>query len=412
MATRSTLGRGVRVPLGRKLAIVFLLYVIEGFPMGVFRDLWPVHFRREGMSLVDIGLVSGLTAAWSAKVLWSPLVDRFGERRHWIGGALLAMALSLVTLHFVDATRLSPLLWMALGTFCLASATQDIAIDAYTIGLMDRGEEGPANSVRATAYRIGMIASGSGLLILADSQGFGSAYLAGAALSAAMAASLLLVPRPSVPAASRQQTWRPLVRWLSREGSVPLLLFVLLYRLGDIAMGPMLKTFWVDRGFTNAEIALWSVGMGVAAFVVGAAIGGWVVWKLGIGRALWLLGGLALLSNLAYAWAASVPRTPASWLKTTVYGASIVESLCGGMASAAFMSFLMRICQKEHAAVQYALLTAVYALPGWFIGMGSGWITERVDYAAYFALTGAMALPAFAALPRARRFAAGAPTQG
>jgi PAT family beta-lactamase induction signal transducer AmpG len=202
------------------------------------------------------------------------------------------------------------------------------------------------------------------------------------------------------------------MRWISREGSIPLLLFVLLYRVGDIAMGPMLKAFWVDRGFTNAEIALWSVGMGVAAFVVGAAVGGWVVWKLGIGRALWLLGGLALLSNLAYAWAASLPATAGASLKTAVYGASIVESLCGGMASAAFMSFLMRVCQKEHAAVQYALLTAVYALPGWFVGMGSGWMTERLDYAAYFALTGAMALPAFAALPRAQGFAAGEPNQG
>jgi len=400
------------VPLGRKLSVVFLLYVIEGFPMGVFRDLWPVHFRREGMSLVDIGLVSGLTAAWSAKGLWSPLVDRLGERRHWIGGALLAMTLSLASLDFADATRLSPLLWMALGAFCLASATQDIAIDAYTIGLMDRGEEGPANSVRATAYRVGMIAAGSGLLILADVRGFGAAYTAGAVLCAAMAASLLWVPRVSVPRESRQQTWRPLVRWITRPSSVPLLLFVLLYRLGDIAMGPMLKTFWVDRGFTNAEIALWSVGLGVAAFVVGAAIGGAIVWKVGIARALWLLGGLALLSNLSYAGAASLPATPAGLTKAAIYAASIVESLCGGMASAAFMSFLMRVCQKEHAAVQYALLTAVYALPGWFVGMGSGWLTEWIGYAAYFAFTGALALPAFAALPFAQRFAGADPDQG
>jgi PAT family beta-lactamase induction signal transducer AmpG len=396
------------VSLGRKLSIVFLLYVIEGFPMGVFRDLWPVHFRREGMSLVDIGLVSGLTAAWSLKVLWSPLVDRFGERRQWIGGSLIVMAASLSACAYIDPTRLTPLLWMALGVFCLASATQDIAIDAYTIGLMDRGEEGPANSVRATAYRVGMLAAGSGLLLFADQLGFEAAYAAGAALVIAMAACLLCVPPIAVPQESRQETWRPLRLWLSREGSVSLLLFVLLYRLGDIAMGPMLKAFWVDRGFTNVEIAFWSVALGIAAYVAGAAIGGFVVWRVGIVRGLWILGGFALLSNVGYAWAASLPVAA----KPAVYAASIVESLCGGMASAAFMSFLMRVCQKEHAAVQYALLTAVYALPGWFVGMGSGWLTERLGFAGYFLLTGALALPAFAVLPWARRFANTETTQG
>ncbi len=121
---------------------------------------------------------------------------------------------------------------------------------------------------------------------------------------------------------------------------------------------------------------------------------------MGIGRSLWTLGVLALASNLAYAAAAGIPELG----RSVVYAASIVESFCGGLATAAFLSFLMRICQKEHAAVQYALLTAVYALGGSLFAMPSGWFTERLDYAGYFALTAVFALPAFVFLPGARRW--------
>ena len=394
--------------LRHKLSIVALVYVIEGFPMGVFRDLWSVHFRREGMSLTEIGVVSGLIFAWSAKVLWSPLIDRFGERRQWISGANIAMTACLLALVGLDASQLGLTLGLALIVFCAASATQDVAIDAYTIGLMDRGEEGPTNSVRIAAYRVGLILAGSGLLLLADEIGFGATYGVAAAMTGAMAAGVFLGPRIAVPLESRRRTLEPLRRWLGRGGAVPVLFFVLLYRLGDVAMGPMLKTFWVDRGFSNTEIATVSVALGVAATVLGAIIGGWVVWKIGISRSLWVLGGLALASNLTYAWAAAMPDT----IKAAVYAASIVESLCGGLASAAFLSFLMRICEKEHAAVQYALLTAVYALPGTFTGIASGWLTERIDYAAWFLLTAVLALPAFAFLPRAGRWIGVDTTQG
>ena len=174
----------------------------------------------------------------------------------------------------------------------------------------------------------------------------------------------------------------------------------MLYRVGDRAMGPMVKPFWVDRGFSYEEIGFVSTALGAVAMIVGAVVGGGVVARIGIGRSLWALGALALASNLAYAAAAGMPECG----RSGVYAASIVESFCGGLATAAFLSYLMRICQKEHAAVQYALLTAVYALAGALIAMPSGWLTERLDYAGYFALTAVFALPAFAFLPAARRW--------
>jgi PAT family beta-lactamase induction signal transducer AmpG len=388
------------VSLRRKLWIIALLYVIEGFPMGVYRDVWPVYFRREEMSLAGIGLLNGLILFWSAKVLWSPLVDRFGEQRRWIAGCLAVMSAALLLLPGFDASELGLALLCLLGAYCAASATQDVAIDAYTIGLVDEGEEGPANSVRITAYRVGLIAAGGGLLVLADHVDFAGVLGAAALFSAVLGGAVFLCPRVAPEHREREGDLAWLRRWSRRPGVWAVAAFILLYRLGDIAMGPMVRPFWVDRGFSNTEIGLLPGTFGMVAFIAGAWLGGWSVSRLGIGRSLWWLGALALASNLSYALAAVLPP-PA---RMVVYSASLVESLCAGLASNAFMSFLMRISEKRHAAVQYALLTAIYALPGIFAAAVSGFVTEALGYATWFALTAVLALPAFAFLPGARRW--------
>jgi PAT family beta-lactamase induction signal transducer AmpG len=386
----------------RLLSLVALLYVIEGFPMGIYADVWPVFLRRHDVSNTVIGLLSSLYFAWSAKVLWSPLVDRYGDPRHWIASALCAMGAALALLAVVPTYTLGPALFALFAVFCLASATQDIAIDAYTIGLTPRGEEGPVNSVRVAAYRVGLIAAGTGLLFLPAWIGWGGTFAAGAVASAAMALAVLACP----PVRSAGETRRPalpeLLRWLGQPGALAVLGFILLYRVGDRAMGPMVKPFWVDSGFSNEAIGLYANGFGQLATLAGALAGGVAVARLGIPRALLVLGALALASNFAYALAAlpSPPRLDG------FVAASLVESLCSGLASVAFLSFLMRITEKQHAAAHYALLTAVYALSGSIVAAPSGWLTDRLGYAAYFALTAGLALPAFAFLPAAARFLA------
>jgi PAT family beta-lactamase induction signal transducer AmpG len=234
--------------LSRKLGFIALLYVIEGFPMGVYQEIWPVYFRAHGVSLTEIGLYSGLYFAWSLKVFWSPLVDRFGEKRQWIAGAMATMASSLVALSWLPAGS-TPLVWLAMATFCVASATQDIAIDAYTIGLVERGQEGPANSVRVAAYRVGFLLAGGGLLLLPSAIGWDGTFAMGAVLSGVLAASAFLCPRVDNPGRQERDAnlW---ARWRDREGVLPVIAFVLLYRVGDRAMGAMVKPFWVDRGST------------------------------------------------------------------------------------------------------------------------------------------------------------------
>ncbi len=387
--------------LRNKLSSIAVVYFIEGFPMGVFQKVWPVYFRRHDASLEELGLLSGLALAWSLKLLWSPLVDRYGEKRQWIAGALVFMAASLALLAQLDPHQLNALLWAALIVYCLGSATQDVAIDAYSIGLMDRGEEGPANGMKVAAYRVALVAAGAGLLLLPQQVGWSGTFVAAALLSLVMAAAVFRCPRVDRPSRERVPMWHSLEAWWSRTGAVPVLVFVALYRVGDLSMGPMVAPLWVDRGFSDEEIAFVSTTLGAAATIAGAAVGATYVARAGIASALLALGVLALASNLGYAAAAALPDA-GRW---PMYGASIVESFCAGLAAAAFLSFLMRICQKEHAAVQYALLTAAYAFVGNLVGMSSGWFTARIDYPAYFALTAIFALPAFALLPAARRWA-------
>jgi PAT family beta-lactamase induction signal transducer AmpG len=394
--------------LARKLAIVAGVYVIEGFPMGVFQKIMPVFLRREEVSLTAIGVLQIASLAWSAKVLWSPLVDRYGDRRQWISGSLLVMALCLALLTGGDPAVLGAVLWLAIAVYCIASATQDIAIDAYTIGLVDRGEEGPVNAVRMIAYRVGLITAGGGLLLLADRIGWEAMFAAGALISLAFGVSVRFSPEVPVPPAARRDTWGALRRWLDRPGVLATGFFILLYRVGDRAMGPMVEPFWVDRGFTNTEIALVSNSLGPLATLVGAVAGAVCVTRFGIRRSLWILGALALASNLAYAGAATLPDR--SW--SGVYAASLIESFTAGMVGVAFMSFLMRICEREHAAVQYALVTSIYAIAGTLVAVPSGWLTEQMGYAAYFALTALYALPAFAFLPRASRLVEAEPNGG
>ena len=294
----------------RQLAIVALVYVVEGFPMGVYADVWPVFFRRHGATLAEIGWLSGLSLAWSLKVLWSPLIDRFGERRRWIAACLAVMAGCLLVFAGASQDGVGALAWLALGLFCLASATQDVAIDAYTIGLVERGREGPANSVRITAYRAGLIAAG-GLLLLPRWIGWSGAFGIAALGFVLLAGVVLVCPRVAVPEAARRELFPPCAAGSCARASSRSRRSSCSTAIGDRAMGPMVAPFWVDRGFSDEEIAFAKTTLGTLATVAGAVAGGGVVSRIGIGRALGVLGVLAMGSNLGYAAAAALN---AGWL--------------------------------------------------------------------------------------------------
>ncbi len=385
------------MPLRKKLTWVAILYVAEGFPFGLVVDNLPVYFRAHGVSLTEIGLMSILGLPWTLKVFWAPLVDRFGERRHWISAALATMALATLAIPLSDPSAPGMFLWCVLLALTIASATQDIAIDAYTIGLLDAGQEGVANGVRVSAYRAALILSGGALVILAAWIGWHAVFWVAAGLLGALAVVVLRAPAvPHTPLPPAEWA-RALRGWLSQPGAPYVLAFVLIYKLGDASMGPMVKPFWLDSGLSIEEIGAVSTTVGVAASVAGALAGGVFTSRFGIFRGLWLLGALQALSNLGYAGAAALEGG-----RAMIYAASLIESFTGGLGTAAFLAFLMHICDREQAATQYALLSALFGLTRSLAGAVSGAGAASLGYAPYFALTFVLAFPAYALLPWVR----------
>ena len=177
------------------------------------------------------------------------------------------------------------------------------------------------------------------------------------------------------------------------------MLFVLIFKLGDMALGPMVRPFWVDRHFTPIQIGAVPGTIGVVSTITGALLGGKLTQSWGLFRALWILGVAQAASNLMYAVAAALPPS-----NVLMYSASIVESFCGGLGTAPFLAFMMSICDKSQAATQYALLSALFGLTRSVSGPISGWMTERFGYATYFTATFFLAWPAFALLPWVRRW--------
>ena len=392
----------------KKLYWVAVLYFVEGFPFGILNDALPVFFRFHGIRLADIGLLSLVGLPWTLKFLWAPAVDLWGRRRTWVVGCQLLLTLGLLALPVLDPSRLSGVVWATLLALAVFSATQDIAIDAYTIELLDEAEMGPANGIRVTAYRVALICAGGLFVALAGLIGWPAAFGAAAIM---MAISCLLSCRmpPAAPppvagaaagaSALERGVWTPLEQFFGHPGFFTVMLFVLTFKLGDMSLGPMVRPFWVDRHFTPLEIGAVPGTLGVVATILGALLGGSLTARWGIFRALLVLGVAQAASNLVYALAAALPpSTP------LMYAASIVESFCGGLGTAPFLAFLMSICDKAHAATQYALLSALFGLTRVVAGTFSGWATEGVGYAAYFTLTFFLAWPALLLLPWVQRW--------
>lgn len=380
--------------LRRKLLIVSMLYFAEGFPFGIIRAALPVYFRIHGLSLQAIGLMDLLRAPWATKFLWAPAVDAWGEYRRWMGGAQALIALLLIVLMFIDPGSPSMPLWTCLMSLAFLAASQDIAIDGYTIGFLEKQEMGIANGVRISSYRVALLLAGGVFVALGGWIGWRLAFSLASLLLALCSLLNLVLPRPAVDGNPKKERGllHSVRNLLGRPRAREVLLFILLYNLGDTAMGPMVRPFWVDRGLSTTEIGLITGSIGLAATITGALVGGFFTTRFGVFHGLWFLGIWQAVSNLGYATVARLPET-GHW---GVYAASIVESFCGGLGSAAFLAFLMGVCDKRWAATQYAILSALFNIPGLLFGSLSGWAASLLGYSTYFGLTFFLALPAYA----------------
>ncbi len=375
--------------------IAAVLYFSEGLPYGIVKDLAPLYLRVEHVELKTIGLVSSVSLAWTLKFLWSPLVDTFGNYRRWIAGALIGIIGSLVALAAIQSVGI--VFYVFLALLAASSATQDIAVDAFTIRATPSSLLGPVNSIRVTAYRIALMVGGGVLAALAGRAGWRSAFGTAAVVAIAVLLFAFTLPDDRGERTEGASLFADLAHWLGRPRAGILLSIVFLYRLGEFAIVTMIKPYWVDRGYSPAEIGTITSVVGVIVSVIGVIIGGWFVARVGLYSGLIWLGIAQTLSNLGYAVVATI--SAGRW---AIYAAAVIENLGYGVGTAAFLAYLMSICDRDRAATEYALLSAAFGFTGTVMGAVSGYIAQYAGYPVYFWLTVILGIPVLFLIPLVR----------
>lgn len=401
-----------------------------GLPLLLVLGTLGFRLRESGIDRTTIGFLSWVGLVYAFKWVWSPLVDaltlpgltqRLGKRRAWLLFSQCMLVLGLLAMAALDpSTQLTALVGAALFV-TLASATQDIALDAFRIESAPVQDQGALAAMYQTGYRLGMIWAGAGALWLAQrAQDHLVGHEAGRAWQMAyllMAASMLvgllattLSHAPHTPTALAQQaktakdqvTWQsrletlllaPFKEFFTRLGWRALLIVLLIstYRISDIVMGVMANPFYSDMGYTKDEIAMVSKVFGVVMTLCGAFLGGLLTQQWGVNKVLMWGAALSALSNLLFAWLSTLDHQV--W---ALVGVICADNLSGGIASAAFVAFLSGLTRIEYSASQYALMSSLMiAAPQWLAGF-SGLFVDHFGYRIFFIATALMGLPVLA----------------
>ena len=394
-----------RVVSDPRLRAVTLLSFASGLPLGLIWYAIPAWMTREGVDIKVVGLFTLAQAPWSFKLLWSPSMDRFplpwfGRKRGWI--ILGQVGLLALGLCLAGAARHPDAVWMigALAfAIAFASATHDIAYDAYAVEVLRRDEMGIATGWRTAAYRLAMLLSGGAAITVAAETSW---VLVNVALALVYLPFMLVTARapepadlPPPPRTLREAVWGPFVGFLAQHRAIEILAFVVLYKLGDNLTQALTRPFLIQIGFNDVDVGIGAGTIAGVAIVAGTFVGGWCTDRIGLGRALWVFGFFQMFSNLGYAVLAHVgPSRP------LMYAAIAFELGSSGLGQGAFGVLLMRLTQKRFSATQYALLSSLFTLPRIFSGPVAGVLADVMGWRDFFILTVVFGVPGMAMLTR------------
>jgi MFS transporter, PAT family, beta-lactamase induction signal transducer AmpG len=388
-----------------RLGSVALLSFPSGLPLGLVWLAVPIWLREQGVALKVVGLVTLAQAPWTFKFLWSPLMDRYtlpflGRRRGFIfASQVVLLVLGLALAGFSDRPEVVTIVAaLALAT-AFASATQDIAIDAYAVEVLRREEQGAAVGARLAVYRIAMWISGR---LSVTAAAWMSWPVVNVLLALAYVPSLLLTraaPEPEVPAAPppslRDAVWQPFVGMLGQHRALEILAFVVLYKLSDNLTQALTGPFLVDMGFSAFDRGVAAGTVALFAIIVGTILGGLLTQAVGLGPALWIGGFFQVFSNLGYALVAHVgPDRP------LMYGATGFEYLTTGLGNGAFGVLLLRLTQKRFSATQYALLSSLFSVPRVLAGPPAALMADAMGWRDFFVFTLVTGIPGLVMLYR------------
>jgi MFS transporter, PAT family, beta-lactamase induction signal transducer AmpG len=412
---------------GRALGMLFLGFS-AGLPFPLVFGTLSRWLSESGISLQNIGLFSLAGLAYGLKFIWAPLVDRaplpvltraLGQRRAWMLLAQIGVIAGLVGIALTDPATALPAMAAFAVAVAFASATQDIAMDAWRIEIAPQEMQGALAGAYQLGYRAALLLAGAGVFLLVDAVQEGNGlqhawrigYLAMAAVMGVGIMTTLLVAAPAArtdaATAAREQkveralgglaAWfvnavvNPFVEFFARNGwmALVILAFIGCYWLSDRIWGVMAQPFYFQLGFTKTEVALVAKTYGIGLSVAGALLGGVLVARLGIMRALLLSASLTASTNLLFALLAVQGKS-----LPLLIGVVSAENFAGGMAGSALIAYLSGLTNTAYTATQYALFSSFMALPGKLLAASSGFVVEAVGFPAFFVYTAAMGVPA------------------
>lgn len=390
--------------LSRRMLICVLTGLASGMPLYLLIQLVPAWLRSSGVSLAEIGLFALVGLPYSWKFLWAPLMDRLrlplGRRRGWMLLAQIGLILSIGSLGYIDPLNQTTLVAIFASLIAFLSATQDVAIDAYRREILSDEELGLGNAIHVQAYRIASLVPGSLSLVLADLLPWVWVFWITAAFMSLGLVLSLSVTEPENLSPTHHSLGETLIapfrEYFERTGwrtAALALFFMVAYKLGDNMATALATPFYLDLGFTLTEIGLIAKHAALWPAIAGGLLGGVIMLRLGINRALWLFGAVQMVSILGFVWLASVGQ--GLWLLATVIA---FEYLGVGLGTAAFTAFIARESSRAFAATQFALFTALAALPRSMGNAVTGFIVEETGWVTFFLLCTLLAIPGMVVL--------------
>lgn len=384
--------------LNQRLLTVCALGFFSGLPLGFTASFLQGWFADSGVAIATIGFLGLIGLPYVLKFLWSPLLDRYvmpfcGRRRGWIITTQLVLATTMALMVFF-APQQTPLILGFLGLIvAFFSATQDIAVDAYRAELLHPDERGMGAAYTTAGYRLALLISAGGSLILADYFGWQLSCLTMAALMATGILVSYFGPEPACSATPPRSLVRavidPLKEFTGRDNAVALLLLILLYKLGDAFAGSLSLTFLLRGvGFSLTEVGSTIKVLGLTGTLSGVFLGGCIMARLNLFHSMLLFGILQACSNLLFLLLAIIGKN-----YLAMVFAVFVESMCAGMGTAALLALLMSLCDVRYTATQFALLSSLASVGRVIVSPIAGVMVEHMGWANFFGWTFIIAMP-------------------
>jgi PAT family beta-lactamase induction signal transducer AmpG len=380
----------------KDLAVVTILGFASGLPFPFISGTLQAWLTYEGIDIKTIGFLTILTFPYSFKFLWSAFFDRYsinklGRRKGWILICQLSIMAGMALMIMLTPQNLMPFIIIAIFV-AFFSASQDISIDAYRTEIIKPKDRGLAVSFAVTAYRLALIIAGGLCLLMADHVGWKPALMIVTSLLFFGIISTLLANEPvtvKTPNSLKESFIEPFKDLLKRDKSILILLFIVLYKLGDAYASSLSTAFFIRGvGFSLTEVGTVNKIGGLISTIFGSLIGGILLTRISLYRALILFGIFQALSNLMFMAIAIVGKSLPLFISTVV-----IENFTGGMGTTAFLALLMGLCNRSFAATQYALLSSLASLGRVIISPTSGFVVENIGWTAFYFITFLVAIP-------------------